>query len=78
MTSLENSLGHLKTNDDVAGMVEWVKVVRVIEFYVTHPSHEYAKSLLLGEMYANIRSYWLKAVLKEINDVEARLISEKD
>ncbi|GAA0174368.1 hypothetical protein LIER_27771 [Lithospermum erythrorhizon] len=78
MTSLDNGLVHLKTNDDVAGMVEWVKVVRQIDFYVMHPSRKYAKSVLLGEMYADIRSYWHKAVLKEINDVEARLISEKD
>ncbi|GAA0147456.1 hypothetical protein LIER_36524 [Lithospermum erythrorhizon] len=28
-------------------------------------------------MYVDIRSYWPKAVLKEINGVEARLISEK-
>ncbi|GAA0149986.1 hypothetical protein LIER_09022 [Lithospermum erythrorhizon] len=68
MMSLENGLVHLKTNSDIAYMVAWVSVVREIEVYLTHRSHSFVKSMLIGEMYDAVRKLWPKEVLREISD----------
>ncbi|GAA0157850.1 hypothetical protein LIER_38531 [Lithospermum erythrorhizon] len=52
--------------------------VKEIGMFVTHPSRKVAKSLLLGEIYADLRSKWPKPTLKEIDDNEARLLGFKE
>ncbi|GAA0149539.1 hypothetical protein LIER_08689 [Lithospermum erythrorhizon] len=46
--------------------------------FVTHPSRKLAKSLLLGEIYADVRSKWSKATLRKIDDEEAKLLGFKE
>ncbi|GAA0157697.1 hypothetical protein LIER_14909 [Lithospermum erythrorhizon] len=74
MTSLDDRLVNLKTQEDMDEMIRWTKGVREIEMFVTHPTRKVAKSLVLGETYADLRSKWSKATLKEIDDDEARLL----
>ncbi|GAA0158813.1 hypothetical protein LIER_15747 [Lithospermum erythrorhizon] len=59
-------------------MVQWVKGVRELGMYVHHPGRNLVKSLLLGEMYADIRSRWPKASLKELDDEEVRLYNAQN
>ncbi|GAA0147039.1 hypothetical protein LIER_06839 [Lithospermum erythrorhizon] len=74
MTSLNNGLVHIKTQEDVDEMLEWTRGVREIRIYVTHPSRKLAKSLLLGEIYGDLRCEWHTTTLKEIDDEELRLL----
>ncbi|GAA0142516.1 hypothetical protein LIER_03399 [Lithospermum erythrorhizon] len=74
MTSLNNGLVQLKTQQDVDDILEWTKGVREIGIYVTHTSRKLAKSLMLGEMYADFRHKWPKDTLKETSDEEAKLL----
>ncbi|GAA0145799.1 hypothetical protein LIER_36195 [Lithospermum erythrorhizon] len=69
---------HLKTQKDVENMVQWVKRVRELRMYVHHPSRKLVKSLLLGEMYVDIRSRWPKESLKELDDKEVRLYNAQN
>ncbi|GAA0145800.1 hypothetical protein LIER_36196 [Lithospermum erythrorhizon] len=85
MASLTNGLVHLKTQKDVENMVQWVKGVRELGMYVHHPSQKLAKSLLLGakslllgEMYVDIRSRWHKASLNELDNEEVRLYNAQN
>ncbi|GAA0175827.1 hypothetical protein LIER_28926 [Lithospermum erythrorhizon] len=78
MAFLDDGLVHLRTQDDVDEMVRWVNGVKEIGIYVSHPSREYAKSLILGETYNSFRSKWPKATPTEINDVEVRLMGLKE
>ncbi|GAA0166789.1 hypothetical protein LIER_21866 [Lithospermum erythrorhizon] len=60
------------------GVDGWTKGVRKIGIFVAHPTRRLAKSLLLGEVYGDLRSKWSKATLKEIDDEEARLLGFKE
>ncbi|GAA0141167.1 hypothetical protein LIER_02374 [Lithospermum erythrorhizon] len=77
MASLDDGLVHLRTQEDVDEIVRWVRGVKEIGIYVSHPGREYDKSLILGEMYNSFRSKWPKATMTEINDVEVRLMGSK-
>ncbi|GAA0152625.1 hypothetical protein LIER_11057 [Lithospermum erythrorhizon] len=74
MTSLNNGLVHLKTQQDVDDMLEWTKGIKKIGIYVTHPSRKLAKSLILGEMYVDFKRKWPKATFKEIGDEKVMLL----
>ncbi|GAA0152386.1 hypothetical protein LIER_10880 [Lithospermum erythrorhizon] len=72
--SFDNRLVHLQMQAHVDDMVKWVRGVREIGMYVTHPSRMIAKNMILLEMYNSLRSMWPKATLKEIDDEKARLL----
>ncbi|GAA0176512.1 hypothetical protein LIER_29489 [Lithospermum erythrorhizon] len=74
MKNLDNGLVHLKSDSDCVDMVMWVPGVRTLDVYVTHPTKKYVYSLLLGEIYAEIRKMWPKCVLREIDDIEVKRI----
>ncbi|GAA0165994.1 hypothetical protein LIER_21257 [Lithospermum erythrorhizon] len=50
--------------------------VRELGMYVHHPSRKLVKSLLLGEMYVDIRSRWPKASLMELDYEEGVEVEE--
>ncbi|GAA0169852.1 hypothetical protein LIER_24239 [Lithospermum erythrorhizon] len=74
MKILDNELVHLKSDSHCVDMAMWVPGVRTLHVYVTHPTKKYVYSLLLGEIYAEIRKMWPKFILREIDDIEATRI----
>ncbi|GAA0151468.1 hypothetical protein LIER_10181 [Lithospermum erythrorhizon] len=76
MMNLDDGLVYLKIDVDCVEMATWIVAFREISVYVTNPSEKYVDQLLLGEMYAELRKLWPKCELRELNEVDLKVMEK--